>query len=69
MATDTAQTLRRASNRDTGTTVSCAVFILAPRVEADIPKMDFVTTVFDDESASVVAIPSRVTQMTITGPE
>ena len=41
----------------------------APRVEEDIPKMDFATTVFDDESASVVALPSRVTQMTITGLE
>ena len=43
--------------------------LAAQREEEDIPKMDFVTTVFDDESASVVAIPSRVTQMTITGPE
>ena len=43
--------------------------LAAPRVEEDMPKMDFATTVFDDEPASVVALPSRVTQMTITGLE
>ena len=40
--------------------------LTAPRVEEDMPKMDFTTTVFDDESASVVALPSRATQITIT---
>ena len=33
--------------------------LAAPRVEEDMPKMDFTTTVFDNESASVVALPSR----------
>ena len=43
--------------------------LAAPRVEEDMPKMDFTTTVFDNESASVVPLSSRVTQMTITGLE
>ena len=43
--------------------------LAAPQVEENIPKMDFTTTVCDDESASVVALPSRATQITITGLE
>ena len=43
--------------------------LLAPRVEEDMPKMDFTTTVFDNESGSIAALSSRATQMTITGLE
>ena len=43
--------------------------LAAPRVEEDMPKMDFTTTVFDNESASVAALSSRATRMTITGLE